>query len=651
MNVGVGVPKKRLPEQHMMSISDERRAEHGKPRWNEHDTTNFDRKNETSTSSTTSSAWKNNLTNQNNESKIDSMKSNPLTNDIDNIHSKNSELNLDKLDSKVDKDDSKDPKELKELEKNSKDLKELQKDLKESEKNPNGLKDSDSKSLNDSDSKSLDKNSNNLTDLGPRLNNNLPSTNPLDHSIKAEDDSVPVDGLGEGNDSPLTDIATSPPFDLQLDDPFKADESSELSDLGDNSEAETDKMDFLDDDEPSDLHQLARLTEAQVGPSRKRRASDESDSRKRSRGGSSDEGEEDDQKEMSEEREKSAEPKEMSEEPKTEPKETSPELEVEPKTNIDKEEVEESDNRKIEEENENEDNEVDSKNKVDKGDLEDDANNLQESREDAPEEDQEGAEDADDVEDVEDADDVDDADDGEDGEDGEGEGEQDLTDEQRKQAIEELISIESSFAALRDKLYHDKLNLLERELQLCLEGLHPELSKIYYKINGFYQENVRLANFNLTYKLKCIDKETRATRTLIHQDFLRRIMDSKNEMITNTTALWYKINKERNEIDQLVPEYGYQAVPQIPNVTVAGSTDDDEMVPLSKKALRQNTLYEMVLQRNRINQQIGTLQGLIEFHGFPAAVSTGGIDTPNVEAFLTRATDDEIHADLREMGL
>ena len=37
---------------------------------------------------------------------------------------------------------------------------------------------------------------------------------------------------------------------------------------------------------------------------------------------------------------------------------------------------------------------------------------------------------------------------------------------------------------------------------------------------------------------------------------------------------------------------------------------------------KQNTLIELVKQRNNINEQLGILNGLVEFHGFPSAISS-----------------------------
>lgn len=241
-------------------------------------------------------------------------------------------------------------------------------------------------------------------------------------------------------------------------------------------------------------------------------------------------------------------------------------------------------------------------------------------------------------------------------------------DEHRKLAVDELILIETDFAHLRDKLYQDKLSLLEHEVQLCLDGLHPELLQIYLKVNEFYQDNIRLANAILNYSLKCINNETIASRTAIHQNFMKDIMDMKNDMITETTLQWYKINKERNILDQLVPDFNFTALPTIPVLEEArgysqpiapgGSSVEYYMdAPvLSKKTIKQNTLYELVQQRNSLNEELGILNGLSEFYGFPCAISNAlhKDDSESVaveELIIRKATNDEVEEDLRAMGI
>mmetsp|Transcript_987 Transcript_987/g.1181 ORF Transcript_987/g.1181 Transcript_987/m.1181 type:complete len:544 (-) Transcript_987:9-1640(-) len=532
-------------------------------------------------------------------------------------------------------------------------------------------------------------------------------------------------------ESPLTDIATSPPpFDLKLNNKESEDdetsnfvsnngnsgqesqennstanrdsyESSELSDLGeDESEAETDKMDFLDDDPNTsgekvlDLNAISKLTELahlkevdsdneddenEVKAEEKVLEEDKQETPEKKNEGNGETGKADPKiEESSSDGEMSINPKENAEANK----EIMEDLErisqsVEDGTSRraskrSLSDAEKTDNKKPKIESEEEtttrkkDEDIPDKAQDDEGDnsdveesQKDDFNNgNSNSGEDDENDDANNGEKTDDQEaDEEDADDIGDSE----------SNEKDVDmNEKRKLAIEELISIESSFAELRDKLYQDKLNLLEHELQLCLEGSHPELSRIYYKINQFHQDSLKQANSNLNYKLKCIDISTIASRTSIHQNFLKKLMDCKNDMITDTTSLWYKINKERNQLDQIVPDYNFTAIPLIPNYTAVAPIEEGaigvansvpnghEIAPLSKKAIKQNTVFELVEQRNNLNCQLGILNGLLQFHGFPSALysNTGDNDVgPSQELLLRKATNEEINEDLRAMGI
>lgn len=554
----------------------------------------------------------------------------------------------------------------------------------------------------------------------------------------------------QGKESPLTDIGTSPPpFDLpSLDDkrsgPKDSYESSELSDLDDDElEAETDKMDFLDDDtssgpgdKVSDLHALSELTElarlqevdsddsdesfvgalkrsisppqlnngdADLG-SVKRELDDSEDQPDAKKAKVEDQGSDDNLEHVEDQAaSKDVSPsvnrasngndsevadKHQSEEPEEQP-EDEQDASLEEQEDIhneidekaaegdepgdDAEEVVESKAGKVaqtklaveaealasliekkeEEDISNENTELSlAEAQSSEADAEADVEDVvkQEELEEQSEQEKAEAAEAEAAKNAEspaysnedDEDQPDDVD----------------LDEHRKLAVEELISIEIDFAHLRDKLYHDKLGLLEHELLLCLDGSHPELLQIYYKVNEFYQDNIQLANLTLNYSLKCINNETVATRTAIHQDFLRKLMDMKNEMVTETTSLWYKINRERNYLDLTVPDCNFTAIPSISEDKATfganGAESYQEGPSINKKLLKQNTLIELVQQRNSLNEQLGILNGLTEFHGLPSAVSTELMESgefPAEELLLRKAAPEEINEDLRAMGI
>lgn len=473
-------------------------------------------------------------------------------------------------------------------------------------------------------------------------------------------------------------------------------ESSELSDLGeDQSEAETDKMDFLDEENHdnqsvSDLNALLKLTE--LARLREIDSDDDDDSNidksspfKRKR----EEEEEPIKKAKIEHDEDEADGEDEFEEEGSEP-ENEPEPEPEPLSAIPvileaKQEIDEGDDKR-----EDNNGDVEQSKVVENGDSTEnindtvpDDNDGKAEKEDNEEDEQNDAENEDEDGEIE-------------GENGDSENEEDDDDvdinEQRMLAVQDLVDIEKSFAEVRDKLYHDKLKFLEHELQLCLEGSHPELAKIYYKINGFYQESIRLANHTLNYRLRCINNETIATRTSIHQNFLKQMIDNKNDLILETTSKWYNINKERNQMDQLVPDFTFKAIPdpiqapepeEIPNngysngytngytngyinngngngtthtMNGNGYNPYNEYppyeAPLTKKEIKQTKLVELVQQRNDYNQQLGIINGLVRMYGLPSAIDLSLDGKSKIhEILLKSATDDEISQDLKAMGI
>lgn len=554
---------------------------------------------------------------------------------------------------------------------------------------------------------------------------------------------------------PLTDIATSPPpFDLSVKRASTHSyESSELSDLADDdSEAETDKMDFLDEEGSrrgdtsdlvalSELTELARLQEVDSDDSddfadsngRIRKLSDSNDPRLAKRvklGSPDDDDDEDDEEEKgkfngSAEREnrssadgaaeiangdvsgeedhdaadetldaeKDHHVKKEATEPAAVSREAESDFEVlseteqgksppvalatvqeheakqEPEVDIKTDMEVSADDGGAAEAGESEAEQAhveedgaagDAEDAEDEGDKVDISEEGAEKAEDEDEDDEEIDEQAEDNEAANDNDENADNDgDGDNDDDNENDNDVDM-DDHRRQAIDELVLIEEDFAELRDKLYHDKLALLEHELALCLDGLHPELLQIYYKVNEFYQESIKTTNATLNYSLRCINNETVATRTAVHQQFLKLLVDMKNDMITKTTLLWYKINKERNLLDLMVPEMEFTAIPSQISTTssvVPGGSNSEyfqDGFPVSRKHVRQDQLVELVAQRNSFNEQLGILNGIKEFHGIPSAVSltfTGDSLVPAQELLLRRATADEINDDLRAMGI
>jgi len=180
---------------------------------------------------------------------------------------------------------------------------------------------------------------------------------------------------------------------------------------------------------------------------------------------------------------------------------------------------------------------------------------------------------------------------------------------QRKEAIQYLTEIEIEFAQLRDRLYEDKMSRFKSELEMCLNGSHPELQNVYGKIDSYREDKIKLSTMNQKYKFECIDRKTKATRTSIHQNFFKNKNDFKTKLINDITKEWYKINKERRIMDSIVPEYSYK-IPEY--------------------------VEDLVEQRYLKNQEISILVGLNKYYGFPKA--------PNLESINNQEMDEDLKA-------
>lgn len=213
----------------------------------------------------------------------------------------------------------------------------------------------------------------------------------------------------------------------------------------------------------------------------------------------------------------------------------------------------------------------------------------------------------------------------------------------RVEALNGITEIEYKFAELRQKLYETKLFKLEIELQMCLEGSHPELRGYYEKIASVRDYKLRRAYQRQKYELNCIDIETHATRTFIHQAYYKRVNDLKNTLLDNTTQQWYDINKERRDMDVVVPEVSYHVPIKTANKTlscVTGYAGPARQLlpgePLSEDLECENIDFkyktnpvdklEVIVDRMRLNNELSDLQGLKKyFHGFPGAPSLNSL--------------------------
>ncbi|KAL6932274.1 hypothetical protein ACO0OL_003751 [Hanseniaspora opuntiae] len=155
--------------------------------------------------------------------------------------------------------------------------------------------------------------------------------------------------------------------------------------------------------------------------------------------------------------------------------------------------------------------------------------------------------------------------------------------------FEDLNHIEGEFAQFRQTVYQIKLKKLQYELFMILDGSHPSLNNYIQSVQKIKDSKFKKINNNLKTKLNCINKETKATRTMIHQNHMKKYLDLKEGMINDTTNDWYDINNEKRYLDmieqeitnkeQFIAKFGYEFAKRnfVPNTNIinANSTNND----------------------------------------------------------------------------
>lgn len=155
--------------------------------------------------------------------------------------------------------------------------------------------------------------------------------------------------------------------------------------------------------------------------------------------------------------------------------------------------------------------------------------------------------------------------------------------------FEDLNHIEGEFAQFRQTVYQIKLKKLQYELFMILDGSHPSLNNYIQSVQKIKDSKFKKINNNLKTKLNCINKETKATRTMIHQNHMKKYLDLKEGMINETTNDWYDINNEKRYLDMIeqeitnkeefIAKFGYEFAKRnfVPNTNIinANSTNND----------------------------------------------------------------------------
>lgn len=133
----------------------------------------------------------------------------------------------------------------------------------------------------------------------------------------------------------------------------------------------------------------------------------------------------------------------------------------------------------------------------------------------------------------------------------------DSTEEERIRAVNALSEIEVQLAEFRDRLYDEQLARFDIELEMCSNGVHPEIKRFLSSMNAAKNQRISRIQAQRDYQVATIKTELNAMRTSILQNFVRQKFDLRSKLLREKSREWYQVNSERRAADKLVPEFGY----------------------------------------------------------------------------------------------
>lgn len=192
--------------------------------------------------------------------------------------------------------------------------------------------------------------------------------------------------------------------------------------------------------------------------------------------------------------------------------------------------------------------------------------------------------------------------------------------ERKRNAFDQLSSIEKHFAVLRDRLYEERLaQLNQEEAQLnCENPTHPEYLAMMQCIDSRRDERLRVNELEYKFNMDSLDRWAVARRSQILSQFYQSIRESREKTLDELGKQWYEIQHERRKNANPIPDFGYR-------------------FPKTKALQKRQAIAH--------SKETSILAGIAQHHGFPAAPEMRGASHTEIDEDL-----EAIHVGLRSLS-
>ncbi|KAI9662142.1 MAG: hypothetical protein M1831_002838 [Alyxoria varia] len=181
----------------------------------------------------------------------------------------------------------------------------------------------------------------------------------------------------------------------------------------------------------------------------------------------------------------------------------------------------------------------------------------------------------------------------------------------KKEAFEALAPIEEQFAIFRDKLYDERLAMLDEELESLKNPntAHPVFLEMRQAIDARRDDKIQLENVWYNYRNKALEQKTVAERTVIHSQSFQSVRDLREKHLASLNEQFAAIQRDRKQKRDTEPQYSHLFNPK---------------------------RSDQILNQQAYNKEVSLLSGIAKHKGFPAAPKLAGATPSDIEEDLKR---------------
>ncbi|PKX90943.1 uncharacterized protein P174DRAFT_375775 [Aspergillus novofumigatus IBT 16806] len=184
----------------------------------------------------------------------------------------------------------------------------------------------------------------------------------------------------------------------------------------------------------------------------------------------------------------------------------------------------------------------------------------------------------------------------------------------RMSAMESLTILEKEFAALRDKIYDERISKLNRELEMLTgpNPTHPEYLRQLECVKRHRDAKIKYEHTLFQYRIQALMNKSLAERAQTHSTYFQRVRDIREKHSSAVSKQFYAIQHDRFKTEELSAQH---------------------YIPFPTRRSQQ------IAHQTAYNQEVSIMAGVAKYVGFPAAPS------------LAPARPSELEEDLEKMGI